>query len=177
MLGRLARRLRGMGIDCAYTGTIPVEEVIKKASDENRTLITRDTRVMKRRLGLKRIFIKSDRVDEQVIEFVVESGVDPFAFPFTRCIECNTPLEPMSRDELPSQVPLYVRTRKEVFARCPSCNRIYWSGMHRKRMALKLLELRWQIEKSRPTAANHEPVRSDLVPGTKTVVPGTKTDR
>jgi uncharacterized protein with PIN domain len=148
MLGRLARRLRMMGIDCAYAGQAPANEVVLRAQTERLTIITRDTRLMKRRLGLGRIFVTGDRVEEQMRCFLKQTGEDPFSAAFTRCVECNTVLEPADPGCLPESVPLYVRTRVRSFSRCPSCGRTYWSGTHRKRMALSLLRMRLAAESS-----------------------------
>jgi uncharacterized protein with PIN domain len=54
--------------------------------------------------------------------------------PFTRCVKCNSPLEPCSRDKAAVVVPRFILSTQEEFVSCPSCLRIYWQGSHWERM-------------------------------------------
>ena len=54
--------------------------------------------------------------------------------PFTRCLECNSILEEASREAVRERLPPKIRD-KEVFAVCPSCQRVYWEGSHYERMS------------------------------------------
>lgn len=141
MLGRLCRLLRAAGVDCEWPGMAPPSEVIRLAETGGRILITRDTRIIKRTLTVESIFIHSDHVDEQAAEFFARFGTGFLNNAFKRCIECNGILEPVARDMLPQGVPLYVRLKEEVFARCPSCGRFYWNGTHKTRMSARLLRI------------------------------------
>jgi len=59
---------------------------------------------------------------------------------FSRCLECNAVLEDIDRESAFEKVPAYVYLTHERFARCPSCERIYWHGTHAEEM-LKQLRL------------------------------------
>lgn len=54
--------------------------------------------------------------------------------PFRRCMRCNTPLEPIAREEVRGRVPEGVWESYESFAWCPICRRVYWKGSHYDRM-------------------------------------------
>ena len=61
--------------------------------------------------------------------------------PFTRCLDCNRPLEAVARDAVAGSVPPYVLDTAPRFHRCPSCRRLYWPATHHAQMARELAEL------------------------------------
>lgn len=133
MLGRLARELRLLGYDTLYaTATMADATIAHLAHAEGRILLTRDREMLRRR-QLDGILITSDRVQEQVAQLVT-AGLLNQHHPFTRCRECNTLLEAVSKEEIAGQVPPYVYATQTHFARCPTCQRIYWRGTHWQRM-------------------------------------------
>jgi uncharacterized protein with PIN domain len=142
MVGRLGRWIRMMGVDCASAQGLFAEEVLEKAQDEGRVLITRDTGLMKRRTKVERLFLRSNFVQEQVLEFLAAYPLDPLERAFTRCVECNEPLAGVPKDEIDDEVPVYVRKTQAVFSRCPKCRRIFWAATHRRRMETRLHFLR-----------------------------------
>jgi len=54
--------------------------------------------------------------------------------PFTRCRECNTLLEDVTREAVLDRLPPMVREAYSRFKRCPGCGRAYWEGTHYERM-------------------------------------------
>ncbi|MBI5527510.1 MAG: Mut7-C RNAse domain-containing protein [Deltaproteobacteria bacterium] len=141
MVGRLGRWLRMMGVDCASAEGLLAPEVLDKALAERRVLVTRDTGLMKRRTRVERFFIRSNFVQEQVLEFLGAYPIDPLERAFTRCVECNEPLERVEKESLSDEVPVYVRRTQDVFSRCPACKRVYWAATHRRRMETRLRSL------------------------------------
>ena len=57
---------------------------------------------------------------------------------FSRCMLCNIPLAPVSRQEASSRVPPYVLQHQRGFMQCLACRRIYWEGSHVARMRQQL---------------------------------------
>ena len=53
---------------------------------------------------------------------------------FSRCMECNVPLEHVEKESVIAEIPGLVAERYTVFSRCPSCNKVYWRGSHWERM-------------------------------------------
>lgn len=140
MLGRLAKWLRILGYDAEY---FPGEDddLLRQARREGRVLLTRDTRLLRRRLLPPHLFIESDHVMEQLRQVVVALRLDPTAPPARRCVCCNTVLEPRHKAEVLGLVPEFVLSHHQAFWACPACRRIYWAGTHRQRMeeAIKAL--------------------------------------
>jgi hypothetical protein len=141
MLGRLARWLRILGYDAAYDPGED-EDLLARAWQEGRILLTRDTHLLRRRRLPAHLFIQSDHVLEQVRQVLSALGLPRTAGPARRCLRCNVVIEPCSKDEVAGRVPEFVWSRHQAFWRCPACERIYWPGTHRQRMeeALRALE-------------------------------------
>ena len=92
MLGSLARWLRVLGLDVHYDSTIDDPELVELAVAEGRTILTRDRRLVERRLARDHILIASDQIDEQLRQVAAEAALPPDgAQLFGRCIDCNTP--------------------------------------------------------------------------------------
>ncbi len=140
MLGRLARWLRILGYDAEY---FPGEDddLIRLARQEDRVLLTRDTRLLRRRPLPPHLFIESDHVMEQLRQVVAALRLNPAAPPAHRCACCNVVLEPRDKVQVAGLVPDFVWSQHEAFWSCPRCQRIYWAGTHRRRMeeAIKAL--------------------------------------
>lgn len=136
-VGRLARWLRALGYDTVYIDPIDDGELVDIARREGRIILTRDMGILRRRvvtLGeVQAIKIEGDEWREQLAQVVRELGLrtEPA---FTRCFECNTELEPRTRDQVRPHVPPYVHRTKTHFLACPSCGRHYWQGTHWQRM-------------------------------------------
>ena len=133
MLGRLARWLRILGYDAEY---FPGEDddLLRLARREGRVLLTRDTRLLRRRPLPPHLFIQSDHVMEQLRQVVTALRLDPTVPPARRCVCCNAVLEPRPKPEVFGLVPEFVWSQHETFWACPACQRIYWAGSHRQRM-------------------------------------------
>jgi uncharacterized protein with PIN domain len=140
MLGRLARWLRILGYDAEY---FPGEddELLRHACRQGRILLTRDTRLLRRRPLPPHLFIQSDHVMEQLRQVVAALRLNPPAPRVHRCACCNAVLEPRHKAEVLGLVPEFVWSHHQAFWACPRCQRIYWAGTHRQRMeeAIKAL--------------------------------------
>ncbi len=58
-----------------------------------------------------------------------EEPIQPTA-EFGRCLECNTPLEKITREQARPQVPFFVYQIHYEFRRCPKCRKVFWPGSH-----------------------------------------------
>ena len=95
---------------------------------------TRDTGLAERPLAANHLFIKSDRVQEQMEQVHAEFAIEPI--PLTRCSRCNEPLAPLDKRDARDLVPPYVYEAHAQFLQCTGCGRIYWKGSHVRRMAI-----------------------------------------
>ncbi len=136
-VGRLARWLRALGYDASYHARIGDAELVREAAAESRVVLTRDRDLTKRRViqtGLVRaILIRDDEVTKQLRQVFAELGLE-LKEALTRCIECNTELQPRVPSTVAERVPPYVRLTQSRYSECPDCGRIYWAGTHWRRM-------------------------------------------
>ena len=137
MLGRLARWLRVIGQDAAYGPQLSGYGLIRAARREGRLILTRD-RALAKKSPPPCLVIESDRFREQLRQVVRACNLDPLEQAFTRCVECNSPLESVAKSAVEGQVPPYVFATQERFSRCPGCRRLYWPATHQQRMAEEL---------------------------------------
>jgi hypothetical protein len=133
MLGRLATWLRILGYDAAYFRGED-QDLLEQAWRERRILLTRDTRLLRRRRIPPHLCIGSDRVAEQVRQVVDAFGLAPLRPAARRCPRCNLPLVAEDKAAVAGRVPEFVWSRHDRFWACPGCRRLYWAGSHRSRM-------------------------------------------
>jgi uncharacterized protein with PIN domain len=141
-VGKLARWLRLMGYDARFFDGSDDAELVAIALKEGRVILTRDTRLMQRRLvtqgRLKALLIASDQPLKQIRQVIDSLNLDFRFNPFSLCLECNQPLVEREKSELEALVPPYVFKTQEQFRQCPSCKRIYWRGTHWRAMTHRL---------------------------------------
>ena len=134
MLGRLARWLRILGYDTAYEEDIEDADLVRRAVDERRIILTRD-RLMPKEWRIEWIhLVKAEEPMAQVREVADAFGLAEHARLFTRCSQCNAMLSDAAREEAAGHVPFDVLEAVESFRHSPDCNRYYWEGSHVKRI-------------------------------------------
>jgi uncharacterized protein len=140
-VGRLARWLRALGYDAAYHARIGDAELVREAAAEGRVLLTRDRDLTRRRViqtGLVRaVLIRDDDISAQLRQVVADLELGErldLGDALTRCLECNSPLEPRVLASVAGRVPPHVRRTQSRYSECPGCRRVYWAGTHWLRM-------------------------------------------
>jgi uncharacterized protein with PIN domain len=132
-----------IGYDTLFFTGNDDSEMIATALSENRILLTRDTRIMKRRVvtsgQLQVILVKSDNPALQMQQVIDVLNLAGSFKPFTLCLECNQPLLERTKAEVKDLVPPYVFRTQNQYMQCPSCQRIYWRGTHWQAMT-KIVE-------------------------------------
>jgi uncharacterized protein with PIN domain len=102
-------------------------------------ILTRDRRLVQRRLARNHLLILSDVVDEQVRQVLEELEIRPDPGRLLgRCLRCNLATEPIPADEARARVPPWIARTQEEYRICPACGRIYWPGTHVERMKRRL---------------------------------------
>ncbi len=141
-VGKLTKWLRLMGYDAQFFNGSDDSQLVAVAQAESRVILSRDTRIMKRRVitsgQLKAVLIQSDEPERQIRQVIDTLHLDCQFRPFTLCLECNQPLVERDKDEVKELVPPYVFKTQSQFRQCPTCNRIYWRGTHWRAMTQKL---------------------------------------
>jgi len=139
MLGKLARWLRILGYDTLYDSRAEDNELVRLARAESRILLTRD-RDLARRRGVRCLFIDKEDVEAQLAQVVRELELST-TNAFSRCIVCNGSLEPADKEAIRDQVPPFVYSSQERFARCAGCGRVYWPATHWQGMRERIAAL------------------------------------
>ncbi len=130
MLGKLARWLRVLGFDVTYFRRIEDGELLTIARKEGRTLLTRDTELIRRAKAVPALLIASEKWEEQVVQVLKAFELGGRVVPFSRCLDCNRPLKILTRGDAGNLVPPFILDGAEHFALCPECGRVFWEGTH-----------------------------------------------
>ena len=141
MLGRLARWLRILGYDVSYESSISDDDLIARALNEGRIILTMDRKLTERESAENSMLINSPSYKEQLKQVITHYNIDYKSGIFTRCLVCNGLLEPIGKEKIKDNVPPYVYSTQDEFDMCPQCGRIYWSGTHRAKMLGMLDEI------------------------------------
>jgi uncharacterized protein with PIN domain len=152
MVGKLARWLRIIGLDVAPAGRIDDNTLMRRALEEDRVLLTRHGRLLDqitakdlkpRRAELRWIVLESPHLLPQIEQVLKVTGitVDEGRF-FTRCLICNSPLEPASKEDVAGEVPEFTYSIQDSYVRCRTCNKVFWRGTHTDRILNRLKKLR-----------------------------------
>lgn len=139
MLGRLARWLRILGHDVLYFRRIEDAALVELARRDERILLTRDTRLVKRRAARTALLIESPYLEQQLRQMARWNGPELLAPGLCRrCLECNEPTDAVEKEAVKDRVPPYVFQTQSSFRQCPACLRIYWSATHVRDMVRRL---------------------------------------
>lgn len=131
-LGTLARRLRLLGVDTAYSNDADDDELVARANDHNRVLLTQDRGLLRRRSLRRGGYVRGAKPDEQLAD-VLDRFAPPLA-PWTICSACNGGLSAVPKTDVEQDLQPGTRRTYDVFARCADCGRVYWRGAHGKRL-------------------------------------------
>jgi uncharacterized protein with PIN domain len=133
-LRSLARHLRMIGFDTLWDNAWDDDEIVSLAAMQRRTILTRDKGMLRRGEVERGYFVRATRTEAQLAEVLRALQLEPLVQPFTRCRECNTPLEDVPKAAVLARLPDKVRDHYERFKRCPGCERVYWEGTHYEQM-------------------------------------------
>ena len=140
MLGSLAKKLRLLGIDAAYISDPDDSELKYLVRSQARILLTRDLN-LSRSMGDLAWPVTGKDVREEFLS--VAEKLKPFSdllLPFSRCLDCNDPLQSMELSEAEGKVPPFIFQSQKNFTYCPSCGKVFWKGTHSEGMEE---EVRW----------------------------------
>jgi len=132
-LGKVAKYLRFMGYDTLFFPAIDDSELILRAQEEERTVLTRDA-LLSRRKNVPVYFLRAIDPAEQLQELSNAFALRIRGDGQRRCMICNALLDVIGKAEASDAVPEKVTSRFDFFQRCPECGRIYWHGDHYRNM-------------------------------------------
>jgi uncharacterized protein with PIN domain len=140
-LGKLAKLLRMAGFDTTYRNNADDNELIHEMVEEQRVLLTRDRRLLMRKVVEFGFLVRSDDGVDQLEEVLLRFDLFDKRSPFSRCIHCNGMLEDANKTEILHKLEPLTRKYYDQFARCTACGKVYWPGSHRKRLQPKLKKI------------------------------------
>ena len=128
-LGRLAKWLRLQGFDTLFECPIPDSKLIRLAQSEGRILLTRDRDLSAKTLWEAVVPIEATDYTQQLKELRKKLKL-PRGRLFSRCLECNELIQPISKAEVQNRVPEEVFRFYKEFYTCPRCKKVFWRGTH-----------------------------------------------
>lgn len=137
-LGKLARYLRMTGLDTAYTNDLSDNDVVKISVNEKRAILTRDIELLKRTDVTHGYYVRNTVALEQLKEIINRFQLINYIKEFTRCLNCNSMLDKIKKEEIEQRLPPKVRERQNDFFICYNCDKIFWKGSHYKNMINKI---------------------------------------
>jgi uncharacterized protein with PIN domain len=126
-VGRLAKWLRLLGVDCASLNDAPPVE------------LTKSTALAAAATSQDHLHVTASLLSEQLKQVVKKYGLTFECKRFLSiCSVCNSPLDDVAPETVRGAVPPYVFATRRTFRRCPACGRVYWAGTHKSRMLDRL---------------------------------------
>jgi uncharacterized protein with PIN domain len=140
MLGRLARWMRFLGFDTLYYTGISDAKLIRLAMEQDRIILTRDTRLVRAKSARNHLLISANDSFEQLLEVAAAFKLKEYNF-LSRCVKCNGKLlNVVDKAAIKESVPEYVFLQHNDFLKCADCGKIYWEGSHPKQFKQKVSE-------------------------------------
>ncbi len=133
-LGRLAAYLRMLGFDCLYRNDYDDEELAETSQSEGRILLSRDRRLLMRKSVTYGYCLRSLDSLEQLTEVIQRFDLASQIAPFHRCLRCNHPLQPVTKEAVIDRLEPLTKLYFDEFQICPACGQIYWKGSHYEKM-------------------------------------------
>jgi uncharacterized protein with PIN domain len=145
MLAKLARWLRLLGFDCAYDGSISDAELVRRAVEQKRVILTRD-RKLKGEWWVSNIYVvEAESLREQLLEVIRSFDLARSIAVLSRCNECGLPVQPVAAADVRDRVPPHVSATHHDFSTCSRCGRVFWEGTHAMRIRRVVDELLAEI--------------------------------
>jgi len=144
-LGKLVRDLRLLGIDVAYDPAAEDRQLVRTASHQERSLLTRDRRLLMHAAVRHGYYPRSQDPLEQTVEVLRRFRLASVLAPFSRCLLCNAPLEPAEKAKVLGQLEPLTKIYYDQFRRCRGCGQVYWSGSHFEKLQKRIEIIRSRV--------------------------------
>jgi uncharacterized protein len=133
-LGRLATYLRLLGFDTLYRNDYDDEELAELSYQEQRILLTRDRRLLMRKLVVHGYCLRTKESRQQLEAVLRRYNLWSAIQPWQRCLRCNGRLLPVSKEAIIDRLEPKTKLYYDEFHQCQSCGQIYWQGSHYQRL-------------------------------------------
>lgn len=133
-VSKVGRLLRMAGFDAVTHPHWPDRKLAACAVTEKRLLLSKDRALlMRRQIEFGRL-IRAIEPTAQLHEVINLLALQDQMHPLSRCMICNSPLEPVAKKEIYHLLEPLTRKYYQEFSRCPGCGKIYWPGTHVAKM-------------------------------------------
>ncbi|MDR4517070.1 MAG: Mut7-C ubiquitin/RNAse domain-containing protein [Nitrosomonas sp.] len=140
-LGRLARYLRLLGLDCLYCNHFEDKTIAEISSKTQRIVLTRDRKLLQRKIIIFGYFVRADIPKTQVMEVLTQFNLRPLLKPLTRCTYCNGKLIQTEKRDITHRLKPLTNKHYDKFLICSECDQIYWQGSHSAHVECLIKEL------------------------------------
>jgi len=140
-LGKLVLDLRMLGFDTHFNKSITQSELVSCANHQERIVLTKNRNILKRKDLKYGYYIYEDNADEQLAEVILQYDLFDEVNPFSRCLVCNSLMEPINKKLVLDRLPPKVKQKHTTFTYCPTCDKIYWKGTHYKKMKQRIEDI------------------------------------
>jgi len=150
MLGNIAKKLRLLGFDSEYFSDIDDSELIKKAKNENRMIISKDHYLINKakKNEISFIYITKENEIDQFLEIleITHLQLTEISGDAARCTKCNSTTSQISKLKIGNKIPQEVLEFNDKFWKCDGCDQIYWEGTHIKNLQKFINKIKLQSQ-------------------------------
>lgn len=133
-LGKLARWMRLLGLDCRWENDLDDPEIVDISVTEGRTILTRDIGLLQVGRVNHGYWVRATHPEEQLPEVLARFDLYRSLAPFTRCMACNGLVRPVEKAAVWEKLPPKTRRYYHEFFQCSECGKVYWKGAHWERL-------------------------------------------
>jgi uncharacterized protein with PIN domain len=131
-LGGLARWLRAAGYDALWHPELEDSDLLRKAQESGRTLLTTDSMLMERGVIRDRIvpalWLPPTLTIPQQLEMVIAEF--HLALQEPRCMACGGELQRINKEQVRERIPPRTRKWLDEYFLCQRCDQLFWRGTH-----------------------------------------------
>ena len=140
MLGGLARWLRAVGYDAEFHYGIDDAELIRRARQTGRTLLSSDGPLFERRVildgAIRALYVPQQLSKFEQLRFVLRELGLPRRPP--RCMACGGELLEVPKHTVAAEAPPLAFRNCDRFWRCQRCGKLLWRGTHWQKITARL---------------------------------------
>ncbi|MBI9080730.1 MAG: hypothetical protein JEY79_13450 [Pseudodesulfovibrio sp.] len=133
--------LRALGFDTVHDRFWSDEEMAERAVREGRVVLSRSRALLKRTAIVYGRLIRTQVVEEQLLEVLGHFRISSMDRIFSRCLCCNEVLKPVDKKEILERLEPKTRKYFDDFMICSICDRIFWRGSHHQKLMERFARL------------------------------------
>ena len=129
-LGRLVNYMRLLGFDTLHPKHLDEAELAELSSFEQRVLLTRDRRLLMRKIVDYGFCLQTREPRQQLLDVLDRFDLYQAIAPWHRCLRCNGQLRPVAKEDVLERLEPKTKKYYHDFHLCQECRQIYWKGSH-----------------------------------------------